>query len=86
MAVLSKILFVDDDPRALEALKAMVALIPERWQCHFVTAGDAALALLDDAAAAGEPFDAIVSDLDMPGTDGLICSVPHVTPMPRSSA
>lgn len=58
------LLIVDDDPAVREVLATL--LVEEGHRC--ATAADAvtALAMLD-----GEPFDLVLSDLKMPGTDGL---------------
>jgi len=60
-----RILFVDDEPAALEAIRAMLASQTE-WQLVFATSAAAALEALEAA-----PFDLIVSDIRMPGTDGI---------------
>jgi putative nucleotidyltransferase with HDIG domain len=63
--VMRKILFVDDDPRILEALKIFLRRNRERWDMSFSVGGEAALIKLQ-----GEYFDVIVSDMRMPGIDG----------------
>jgi putative nucleotidyltransferase with HDIG domain len=60
-----KILFVDDDPRILEALKILLRRNRERWDMTFAVGGEAALNKLRE-----EYFDVIVSDMRMPGIDG----------------
>jgi putative nucleotidyltransferase with HDIG domain len=60
-----KILFVDDDPRILEALKILLRRNRERWDMTFAVGGEAALNKLQE-----EYFDVIVSDMRMPGIDG----------------
>jgi putative nucleotidyltransferase with HDIG domain len=60
-----KILFVDDDPRILEALKILLRRNRERWDMTFAVGGEAALNKLQE-----EYFDVIVSDMRMPGMDG----------------
>ena len=71
------ILFVDDDPDVLDALRD--ALRPHRreWCMTFVDGGEAALAVLER-----EPVDIVVSDLRMPGMDGatLLARVVQVQP------
>ena len=61
-----RILLVDDDPAVLQALSGHLA----RAGYEVVSAGSAmaALATLDR----GEPVDAVVSDVLMPGMDGLL--------------
>jgi HD-like signal output (HDOD) protein/CheY-like chemotaxis protein len=60
-----RILFVDDEPRVLDALRRMLRGSRHEWDMTFVAGGDAALAALEAA-----PFDVIVSDMRMPGMDG----------------
>ncbi len=60
-----RLLLVDDDPMAR---RAMVRFLSRAgFEVVSVGSGRAALTLIDD----GEPFDAVVVDLDMPGMDGL---------------
>ena len=61
-----RVLFVDDEVRVLEALERMLFEIETDWETTFLTAGDLALAEL-----ARTPYDVIVSDLRMPGIDGV---------------
>jgi len=60
-----KVLFVDDEPRVLEALERSLHIGGGGWETRFVNSGEAALAALDDTQ-----FDVIVSDMRMPGMDG----------------
>src|SRR6187551_2049502 len=60
-----KVLFVDDEPRVLEALERSLRIGGVSWETRFVTSGVAALAALDQGQ-----FDVIVSDMRMPGMDG----------------
>lgn len=60
-----KILFVDDDPQLLAGLRSVLRVDRDRWDMAFVPGATAALAALDAA-----PFDAVVSDMRMPGLDG----------------
>ncbi|MFH1417730.1 MAG: HD domain-containing phosphohydrolase [Planctomycetota bacterium] len=59
------ILFVDDEPNVLEGLRRMLRAERDRWDMSFVGGADAAL----DQIRAGD-FDAVVSDVNMPGKDG----------------
>ena len=60
-----RVLFVDDEPHLLAALRRMLRSERERWDMLFAGSGPEALALI-----AAEPVDAIVSDMRMPGMDG----------------
>jgi HD-like signal output (HDOD) protein/CheY-like chemotaxis protein len=60
-----RILFVDDDQNILQGLQRMLRGMRHEWDMYFVDSGDKALAHLDH-----QPFDAIVSDMRMPGMDG----------------
>ncbi len=60
-----KILFVDDEPNILEGLRRMLRGMRKEWTMSFAENGAEALELL-----ACEPFDAVVSDMRMPGMDG----------------
>jgi HD-like signal output (HDOD) protein/ActR/RegA family two-component response regulator len=60
-----RVLFVDDEPHLLAALRRMLRSEREHWDMRFAGSGPEALALIAD-----EPVDAIVSDMRMPGMDG----------------
>jgi DNA-binding NtrC family response regulator len=60
-----RILFVDDDAELLAGLKSVLRRERERWDMVFANGPDAALAALST-----DHFDAIVSDMRMPGMDG----------------
>lgn len=62
----SRILFVDDEPNVLEGLRRMLRHQRNIWEVTFATSGDEALAFLTE-----HPAHVIVSDLRMPGMDGL---------------
>lgn len=70
-----KILFVDDEPGVLNGLRRKLHDKP--WECSFAAGGTAALELLEQ-----EEFDVVVSDLRMPGMDGieLLEHVRHMHP------
>ena len=59
----ARVLLVDDDPVALEYLRA---LLSSRWSVEVAPDGDAGLAL-----ALAHPPDLVVTDVVMPGLDGL---------------
>jgi HD-like signal output (HDOD) protein len=61
-----KVLFVDDEPQVLDGLeRSLTMLVDDEWELEFVASGAAALARLADGS-----FDAVVSDMRMPGIDG----------------
>jgi YesN/AraC family two-component response regulator len=60
-----RILFVDDEPQVLDALRNLMRRQRHRWDMAFASGGAAALAAFEEA-----PFDVIVSDMRMPGMDG----------------
>src|SRR4051812_44920496 len=60
-----KVLFVDDEPRVLQALKRSLAISNVPWEAHFVDGGAAALSALES-----ETYDVVVTDMRMPGVDG----------------
>jgi HD-like signal output (HDOD) protein len=62
---LPRVLFVDDEPRVLQGIKVGLWSCRQEWQAEYCTSGADALELL-----AREPFDAVVSDMRMPGIDG----------------
>jgi HD-like signal output (HDOD) protein/ActR/RegA family two-component response regulator len=62
---MTKILFVDDEPNVLQALKRMLHSHRDLWEVAFAQGGEMALAMLDAA-----PCDVVVSDMRMPGMDG----------------
>ncbi|HTE06003.1 MAG TPA: response regulator, partial [Planctomycetota bacterium] len=67
---MKRILFVDDEQRVLSGLRRQLHSRRAVWEMQFVDGGPAALAELARAAGAGTPYDAIVSDMRMPGMDG----------------
>ena len=60
-----RILFVDDEPAALNALRRMLHDHRREWDMRFVRSVDEALAELRQ-----DTFDAVVADIRMPGRDG----------------
>lgn len=60
-----KILFVDDEPNILSGLKRMLRSQRNEWDMQFAEGGKAALEVM-----ANEAFDAVISDMRMPGMDG----------------
>lgn len=60
-----RILFVDDEPNILQGLKRMLRNQRHEWEMNFAEGGEQALEILEH-----EQFDAIVSDMKMPGMDG----------------
>ncbi|MEO5732997.1 MAG: PAS domain S-box protein [Rubrivivax sp.] len=61
-------LVVDDNPLAREVLQRMAESLG--WQVQGAEGGEQALLLMQDAKAAGRPFDAVFVDWQMPGLDG----------------
>jgi HD-like signal output (HDOD) protein len=60
-----RLLFVDDDPHALEPIRREINHARLHYDVVFVDSGNGALAALE-----GGEFDAIICDLRMPGMDG----------------
>jgi putative nucleotidyltransferase with HDIG domain len=60
-----RILFVDDEPRVLEALENMLFDRPDDWEVLTAPDGEAALKIME-----GGPVDVLVTDMRMPGMDG----------------
>jgi len=61
----SRILFVDDNPLVLQGLRRLLHGMREQWELQFAESGNAALALM-----AQQTFDAVVTDMKMPGMNG----------------
>lgn len=61
-----KILFVDDEPRILEGITRMLFHLADEWDMTCVESGQAALEELENSH-----FDVVVSDMRMPGMDGV---------------
>lgn len=60
------ILFVDDDPLMRELFGSVLQAEPEQWGVTTAESGEAALPILDT-----DFFDVVVSDMRMPGMDGV---------------
>ncbi|MBI2472480.1 MAG: HDOD domain-containing protein [Planctomycetes bacterium] len=63
---MKKILLVDDEPKVLQGLQRMLRSMRHEWDTEFATSGQEALEIL-----AKSPFDVIVTDMRMPGMDGV---------------
>lgn len=61
-----RILFVDDEPRVLEGLRRAVGARATGWAVSFAGSADDAMVQLSE-----QPFDVIVSDLEMPVVNGV---------------
>ena len=60
-----RVLFVDDSPNVLSALRRMLHGQRHEWDMKFANDGAEALELMEH-----EPFDVVVADMRMPGMDG----------------
>ena len=60
-----RIIFVDDEPNVIDGLRRMLRRQRDEWDTVFVTSATEALQRM-----AQEPFDVIVTDMQMPGMDG----------------
>ncbi len=61
-----QVLFVDDEQLVLKGLQRMLRSMRHEWNMYFVTSGQAALAIINQ-----HPVDAVVTDMQMPGMDGV---------------
>lgn len=60
-----RLLFVDDDSMVLAGLRRSLHSMRQEWEMQFVDGAAAAL-----QALAKDPYDAVISDMRMPGMDG----------------
>lgn len=63
--MIKRILFVDDEPNILSALRRVLRSKRTVWKAEFANSGKEGLDLLD-----ANPFDLVVSDMKMPEMDG----------------
>lgn len=63
---MKRVLFVDDEPHVLQGLRRMLHPMRQEWSMRFETSGEQAL-----EACRAEPLDVVVSDMKMPGMDGV---------------
>lgn len=61
----TKILFVDDEPNVLDAIRRMLRHTRQRWDLRFETSVDGALDVLEEGGV-----EVVVTDLNMPRRDG----------------
>jgi HD-like signal output (HDOD) protein len=61
----TRILFVDDELNTLDGLRRLLRSQRKEWEMSFVSGGQEAMDLV-----ATQPFDAVVTDMRMPGMDG----------------
>ena len=60
-----RILFVDDEPNIIQALKRMLHSMKNEWDMFFAESGEAALKIMSI-----QPIDILVTDMRMPQMDG----------------
>ena len=74
---MKRILFVDDESKILDGIRRMLHAERYRWQMEFALGGEAAL-----RACEASDFDVVVSDMRMPGMDGvtLLCKIRDRSP------
>jgi len=60
---MTRIIFVDDEPRVLDGIRRLLYHLGTEWQISFAASGSEALEIMDR-----EPFDMIVTDVRMPRT------------------
>ena len=62
---MKRILFVDDEPAMLDALRGRLHRLRDKWEMTFVESGPRALVEMEQ-----KPADVVVTDMRMPGMDG----------------
>ena len=60
------ILFVDDQPEILNALRRALMQEPDDWEIHVASSGEDALGMME-----GISYDIIITDIKMPNMDGI---------------
>ena len=60
-----RVLFVDDEPKVLDGLRHMLRKLRDEWEMEFAPSGREALEAMER-----QPFDVVVSDMQMPEMDG----------------
>lgn len=63
--MMRRILFVDDEPNVLQALQRTLRPMHNQWYMDFANSGEEALRKMEVS-----PYDVIVTDMRMPGTNG----------------
>jgi HD-like signal output (HDOD) protein/ActR/RegA family two-component response regulator len=71
------VLFVDDEPKVLQALRHLIAHLQDDWEAEYCESGPQALVWLNK-----RPFNVVVSDFEMPGMSGgqLLSEVMRIHP------
>lgn len=77
---MKRILFVDDESKILDGIRRMMYPERHRWDMQFALGGEAAL-----LACETQTFDVVVSDMRMPGMDG-VTLLSHIRDRYPSSA
>ncbi|NND99979.1 MAG: HDOD domain-containing protein [Pirellulaceae bacterium] len=62
---MKRVLFIDDEPEILRGLERSMDLVADDWEMDFTGSGEEALEMM-----AEEDFDAVVTDMRMPGMNG----------------
>ena len=63
---MKRIIFIDDEQNVLHGLQRMLRPMRHQWEMAFASNGEDGLAMFESA-----PFDVIVTDMRMPGMDGV---------------